>query len=174
VSATLAIGVVSDTHLPRFGTRLPRALVEGLRAARVARIFHCGDHTDALACELLARIAPVDAVAGNNDRPALAAIWGYRRTIAVEGIRIGLVHGHEGRGRDAAERALNAFAAAPVDVVCFGHSHRPLIERRGGVLLVNPGSPTDKRREPRYSFALLTVRDRAADAELQFFDDRSP
>jgi putative phosphoesterase len=169
----LTVGVVSDTHLPHFGAALPRALVDGLRQAQVAQIVHCGDHTSPLAEELLARIAPFAAVAGNGDDPELVARWGWRRILTVGDVRIGLVHGHAGRGRDTPARACGAFETERVDVVCFGHSHQPLIERRGDVLLVNPGSPTDKRRERQYSFALLTIRDGKPEAELRRFDDRS-
>jgi len=172
--SSLTFGVVSDTHLPHFGSALPRALVEGLRQAQVSQILHCGDHTSPLTEALLARLAPVLAVAGNCDDEALVERWGYRRIVTAGGVRIGLVHGHAGQGRDTPSRALSAFASTPVDVVCFGHSHQPLVEPRASVLLVNPGSPTDKRRERRYSFALLALRDGRAEAELRYFDDRSP
>jgi putative phosphoesterase len=170
---TVTVGVVSDTHLPDFGSTLPRALVEGLRQARVTQILHCGDHTSPLAEELLARIAPVVAVAGNCDGPGLVERWGYQRTVTIGGVRVGLVHGHAGRGRDTPSRAQGTFDRDRVDVVCFGHSHQPLIERRGSVLLVNPGSPADKRRERQYSFALLMIRDGKPKAELHCFDDCS-
>ena len=163
------VGVVSDTHLWRPGATLPLALEHGLVEAGVSMILHCGDHTTAIAAELLERIAPVQAVAGNNDGPEIASRWGYRRVVEVEAIRIGLVHGDAGRGRTTPQRAANAFAAEPVDVVCFGHSHQPLIERQGAVLLVNPGSPTDKRREPSFSYALLRVDGRNTTAELHTF-----
>ena len=61
------VGVVSDTHFPRFGRALPRALERGLRRAGVTRILHLGDLTDLLAVPLFEAIAPFDAVAGNND-----------------------------------------------------------------------------------------------------------
>jgi predicted phosphodiesterase len=73
VNKTIVVGVVSDTHLPRFGRRLPQPLADGLKSAAVERIFHCGDHTTALAIALLEEIAPVDAVVGNNDGPELEA-----------------------------------------------------------------------------------------------------
>ena len=65
-----------------------------------------------------------------------------------------------------------AFSDDPVDVICFGHSHQPLCERRDSVWLVNPGSPTDKRRQPRYSYAILDVEGGQAVPRLVFFDDR--
>src|SRR5512140_316923 len=106
----MRIALVSDTHLPSFGRALPRALIEGMRAARVERILHAGDWTDPLAVPLLEAIAPVDGVAGNNDGADLRDRFGTRRIVAVEGVRIGLTHGHLGAGRTTSERAERTFS----------------------------------------------------------------
>jgi putative phosphoesterase len=166
------LGVVSDTHLPRFGRALPRALIAGLRDAKVDRILHCGDMTDVLAVDLLGAIAPVEAVAGNNDGPEIRARFGRQKILQIDGVRIGLVHGD--RGAHAAPRnAFEAFHTSEVDVICFGHSHRPLREDRGAVLLLNPGSPTDKRINPEYSYAVLRVDGgRIIESRLHYFADR--
>ncbi len=169
------IGVVSDTHLPKFGRALPRELVDGLRAAKVALVLHLGDFTGAEVPALFeeAAIAPFDAVAGNNDGPQLAERFGRRKIISVEGVRIGLVHGDQGFGSSTPERARRAFGADEVDVVLFGHSHIPLVRRLDdGRWLVNPGSPTDKRSQPRYSFALLSVdpATREIEPRIVYFD----
>ena len=165
------IGVVSDTHLPRFGRALPRALEAGLREAGVERILHLGDMTDLLAVPLFEAIAPLDAVAGNNDGDEIRKRFGRRRVVRVEDVRIGMVHG-DGKSGTTEERALAAFDAADVDVVLFGHSHRPLVRREGKVLLANPGSPTDKRFNPRYSYAILTVDASKADVDLRYYWSR--
>lgn len=165
------LGIVSDTHLPRFGRALPRALVAGLRAANVERILHCGDMTDLFAVDLLSAIAPVEAVAGNNDGNEIRDRFGRKKILAIEGVRIGMVHGDA--GRHAAQRnAIAAFAADQIDVICFGHSHWPLREVHGDRLLLNPGSPTDKRMNPRYSYAILRVDGTRTDAKLHYFIDR--
>lgn len=169
VSSKIIIGIVSDTHLPRFGRRLPAGLATGLESAGVRRIFHCGDHTTALAVTLLSRIAPTDAVLGNKDAPELAAEYDVKKIITIAGVKIGLVHGDRGRGRTTPLRALSAFAGESVDVVCFGHSHQPYLAHHGNVLLLNPGSPTDRRREPTFSYALLTVGEGAPHAEIKRF-----
>lgn len=117
--------------------------------------------------ELLSEIAPVDAVLGNNDDPELAKKYALKKIVAVGGIKIGLVHGDQGRGRTTPLRALSAFDAGAVDVICFGHSHQPYLERHGDVLLLNPGSPTDRRREPSFSYALLTVDAGRAEAAIK-------
>jgi len=167
----MRIGLVGDTHLPRFGRALPRALDAGLREARVELILHVGDFTGPDVPALFEAIAPLDAVAGNNDPPSLIARFGRRKVVEVAGARLGLVHG-DGRAGTTTGRSRAAFAGDPVDVICFGHSHQPACERRDAVWLVNPGSPTDKRRQPRYSFALIDVEGGRAEPRLIFFDDR--
>ena len=156
----LRIGVVADTHLPRFGRTLPDFLADGLRAARVDRILHVGDWTTELALDLLTAIAPTDGVAGNNDPPALVERLGTAKVLELDGVRLGLTHGHLGTGRTTPERAERLFAAEPgLAAILFGHSHTPLVERRtdGRPWLVNPGSPTDRRRQPDRTWALLTL-----------------
>lgn len=161
--------------MPRFGRHLPRALVEGLREAGVERIVHCGDFTVAEVATLFEQIAPFDAVAGNNDGPELVARFGRRRIIEIGSVRIGVVHGDLGRGRTTPERAQQAFENDDMSVILFGHSHIPSVDRLpDGRWLVNPGSPTDKRRQPRFSWALLEVVGAEVSPSLQYFDDRSP
>ncbi len=168
------IGVVSDTHFPRFGRALPRALERGLRRAGVSRILHLGDMTDLLAVPLFEAIAPFDAVAGNNDGTAIRERFGRRKIVRVEDVRIGMIHG-DGRRGTTKSRALDAFAdpANEADVVLFGHSHRPLVAREGRMLIANPGSPTDKRLNPLYSYALLTVDGASARVDLKFYASRA-
>jgi putative phosphoesterase len=166
------LGIVSDTHLPRFGRALPRALVAGLQQAGVDGILHCGDMTDLLAIELFAAIAPVDAVAGNNDGDDIRKRFGRKKILTIEDVRIGMVHGDKG-AHAAPHNAFQAFADDRVDVICFGHSHRPLHEQRDGRLMLNPGSPTDKRMNPRYSYATLRVdAGRVVEARLHYYFDR--
>jgi putative phosphoesterase len=172
------VALVSDTHLPRFGRALPAALVAGLEAAGVERILHAGDWTDALAADLLERLAPVDGVAGNNDPPDLHERFGSRRVVDLGGVRIGLVHGHLGPGSTTTDRAVRAFADEPgLGAIVFGHSHVPLVRPPAGpsgFWLVNPGSPTDRRRQPRFSWALATLEaGRLASVELVTYADRS-
>ncbi|HEY6235939.1 MAG TPA: metallophosphoesterase [Candidatus Elarobacter sp.] len=168
------IGVVSDTHFPRFGRALPRALERGLRRAGVSRILHLGDMTDLLAVPLFEAIAPFDAVAGNNDGAAIRERFGRRKIVRVEDVRIGMVHG-DGRRGTTKSRALDAFGEADdhADVILFGHSHRPLVAREGRVLIANPGSPTDKRLNPLYSYAVLTIDGASARVDLKFYASRA-
>ena len=149
--------IIGDTHLPRFGLVLPVPLADAL--ADADRILHVGDHTAPFVLDLLEAFAPTDAVAGNNDSLGLVGRLGTTRVVTVEGIRIGMTHGHLGSGRTTPDRAFRAFAASDPrpDAVAFGHSHQPMIERREGIWLLNPGSPTDRRREPSFSFLRVEV-----------------
>jgi putative phosphoesterase len=166
------VGIVSDTHFPRFGRTLPRALERGLRRAGVERILHLGDMTDMLAVPLFEAIAPFDAVAGNNDGDEIRARFGRRKILTIEDVRIGMIHGDGGRGTTT-ERAVGAFAPAEVDVILFGHSHRPLVTGHGRIVVANPGSPTDKRMNPLYSYALLVVDGPHARITLKYYARRA-
>jgi uncharacterized protein len=170
----MRLAAVSDTHLPKFGKALPRALVDAIRTARIDLIVHLGDFTEPFVPALFEALGPFDAVAGNNDGPELVARFSRRRVLEIDGVRIGLTHGDLGLGGTTLERARSAFGSEAVAAVLFGHSHAPLVKRApGGPLLVNPGSPTDKRAQPRYSWALVEIDGGAVRAELRFFDDRS-
>ena len=171
----MRIAVVSDTHLPRFGRRLPRALVEGIQAADVELILHAGDWTEPLAADLLEELAPVNGVAGNNDGDELRERFGMRAVIEVDGIAIGITHGHLGLARTTRDRALEAFAGQTLDAIVFGHSHQPHVERLpSGMWLINPGSPTDRRAQPRYTWLLLeTAGVGVAAPRLMAYDDRT-
>ncbi|HTU71404.1 MAG TPA: metallophosphoesterase [Candidatus Baltobacteraceae bacterium] len=168
----MILGVVSDTHLPRFGRALPSALVRGLTKAGVEAIVHCGDLVEQLAIDLLEEIAPVFAVAGNNDGKALHQLLGERGIIETCGRRIGVVHGHAGHGRTTADRAFNTFAGDRVDLILFGHSHIPYRERREGIVLFNPGSPTDKRFNPLYSYGIVRIAEGGIRVSHRFYLNR--
>jgi hypothetical protein len=142
------LAIISDTHLPRGRRRLPDACVERLRAADL--ILHAGDiATVAVLRALEAFGPPVAAVHGNVDEPALAALLPPERVVEAEGTRIAMVH-DAGPAGGRLERIRRRFPDA--DAVVFGHSHIPLHERApDGFALFNPGSPTDRRRQPRHT-----------------------
>jgi uncharacterized protein len=148
------IAAISDTHIGGSRRALPDALVERLR--RVNLILHAGDISTAAALEQLRALAPVEAVHGNVDEIELQLTLPRTRVVAAGPFRIGLVHGDGVRGTTL-ERARRAFDHEPVDCIVFGHSHSPYLHRHHAILMLNPGSPTDKRREPRASFALITI-----------------
>ena len=149
------IGVISDTHYPRRRKSLPEELLRGLQG--VDLILHAGDLTDEEMLWLLEEIAPVTAVAGNCDGWDLAEHLGEKKIITVERVKIGLTHGYTGQGRTTLERAFSQFAGEGIDCLVFGHSHQPYNSYHQGLLFFNPGSPTDKRSCPDYSYGILEV-----------------
>jgi uncharacterized protein len=111
-----------------------------------------GDLTSRAALSALELIAPVQAVHGNMDEPELRAELPERRIVEAEGVRIGLVH-DAGPAGARHERLLGWFPRC--DVVAYGHTHVPELARAGGAWIVNPGSPTERRRAPNHSLAVV-------------------
>ena len=109
--------------------------------------------------------APVEAVFGNMDEPALQAELPERRMVEVEGVRIGLVHIAGARaGRE--ERLVSWFPGC--DAVVYGHTHIPQVEQHRGVWVLNPGSPTERRRAAQHSMLVLRVEEGRFDIEQVF------
>jgi putative phosphoesterase len=120
-------------------------------------ILHAGDVCVPSVLDELAAYAPVKAVRGNNDGPDVAA-WGAPDTLEFElaGLPVAMVHDSGPAARRTA-RMKRRFPGA--ELVVFGHSHIPLDETGDGVRIFNPGSPTDRRRQPHGTIGLLRVED---------------
>ena len=117
-------------------------------------ILHAGDFVAASVLEELARHAPVEAVYGNMDEPALKQALPRARVVEVAGAKIGMIHIPGPRaGREA--RLVARFPDC--DAVVYGHTHVPHVERYEGVWILNPGSPTDRRRAPEHTMLELTI-----------------
>lgn len=162
----LRIGLVADTHLhdPR-RHRLPEQMLDGLDGCDL--ILHAGDVTETWVLELLAAVAPVRVVAGNGD----VRIPGLPRTLYFRfgEHTVGLLHGHLGGGT-ARRSAFNTMHGR-VHCAVYGHSHRPEIVTREGLLMVNPGSPSRRRWAPRHSYGILRVTDAELDPELYYLNE---
>jgi putative phosphoesterase len=157
----VTVAVVSDTHLPRGTRRLPARCLDEL--ARADLILHAGDFTGARVLADLEQLAPVHAVYGNMDDETLHEALPRERIVEVDGVRIGMVH-IPGSRHGRAERLAAAFPSC--QAVVYGHTHEPEVVRVGGTLVLNPGSPTERRRAPMRAMALLTVVDGVVDAQL--------
>jgi putative phosphoesterase len=147
------VAVLSDTHAPRRWRSCPPRVAEHLRD--VDLILHAGDVCLAGVLDELREFAPVCAVAGNNDGPDVAR-WGARPTaeLVLDGLRVAMVHDAGPKdGRPA--RMRRQFPEA--ELVVFGHSHIPLDQTGAGVRIFNPGSPTDRRRQPHGTMGLLDI-----------------
>ena len=146
---------------------LPAACVERLRAADL--VLHAGDLSSlAFLEELRALGPPVMAVYGNADEPALKALLPAQRVVDLEGVRIGMTHvPGPAAGREA--RLVARFPGC--DAVVFGHTHVAQVERVGDVWILNPGSPTERRRASAgHSMLELRLAAGRIEPELIAFD----
>ncbi|MFH1996243.1 MAG: metallophosphoesterase family protein [Candidatus Omnitrophota bacterium] len=157
----MRIIVLSDTHIPISSRDLPPEVYAQARAADM--IIHAGDITEPEFLNRLKKIAKTVAVCGNMDSPDLRKTLRSKEVVRAGSVRIGIIHGH-GAPSSLEELVLREFKN--VDVIVFGHSHIPLNKSRDGVLLFNPGSPTDKIFATQNSFGILSVSGTTAHGEI--------
>ena len=151
--------VIADTHMLRRARALPEGLIPHLQRADL--ILHAGDLIAPTLLEELAAYAPTRAVQGNLDPPEA----GLPETLEFQfgGVRVAVIH-DSGSRKGRRNRMRRRFPEARI--VVFGHSHIPWLEDEDGLLLLNPGSPTDRRRQPEHTFALLRVDGGEVAAEI--------
>ncbi|SMC58570.1 metallophosphoesterase family protein [Kibdelosporangium aridum] len=151
----MRVVVLADTHSPRRWKSCPPRVASYLRDADV--ILHAGDVCTPDVLDELERFAPVHVVLGNNDGPDVAA-WGAPETLELDlaGLRVAMIH-DSGQATGRAARMRRRFPDA--DLVVFGHSHIPMDQTGDGVRIFNPGSPTDRRRQPHGTIGILTIAD---------------
>lgn len=152
--------------MPRRARVLPEELVPHLEEADL--VLHAGDLIEPSLLDQLALYAPVCVVKGNLDPPNanLPEVLEFD----FGGVRIAMIH-DSGRREGRRKRLKRRFSEARV--VVFGHSHVPFLEDENDLLLLNPGSPTDKRRQPDYTFALLHAEDGVVHAEVRTLQGRT-
>jgi uncharacterized protein len=150
------LAVISDTHLPRGSRALPDACVARLRSADL--ILHAGDFVTAeVLADLRALGPPVEAVHGNVDDARVRRLLPSARLVRAGGVGIAMLH-DAGPATGRLERLRRRFPDA--EAVVFGHSHIPLHERDAGggaFQIFNPGSPTDRRRQPSHTMGMAKV-----------------
>src|SRR3954466_115024 len=163
-SSPVLIAAIADTHLPRGQRRIPDACLERLEQADL--ILHAGDISTTEVLDELAAIGPpVKAVHGNVDSPDLRATLPEALEVRTpDGARIAMLH-DAGPSKRRLERMRLRFPDA--NAVVFGHSHIPLHEKTpDGFQIFNPGSPTDRRRQPKHTMGLARTADGRVDFEL--------
>ncbi|SEO62649.1 metallophosphoesterase family protein [Propionispora vibrioides] len=161
---SMKIAVFSDTH----GTGPSFTLDWALPYLTTAdAVLHAGDFTTPATLAFFRKFPGFHGVTGNGDQPEVAAVLPGQQILELAAYRVGLFHGH-GPGKSTPERAYAAFADQPVDIIVFGHSHQPAIFTKNKILLLNPGSPTNKRKERWFSFILLELSPSRVAATLVF------
>lgn len=169
------VGVLADTHIREGSNRtIPDQVWKAFEDVQL--ILHGGDVTCQRVLDELSTLAPVRAVRGNNDDGTFGSTLPVSRRVEVEEVVIGMAHGDlPALGRERPKPLLDASGNRQTganavshfefddDVSCivFGHSHRPLLQEREidgrKVLLLNPGSPTDRRYSPHFGCAVLII-----------------
>jgi hypothetical protein len=151
---TTRLLLIADTHLPKRAKDLPATVWDEVDRADV--VVHAGDWVDiALLDDLSARARRLEGVWGNNDGPPLRARLPEVARFDVEGLRLAVVH--ETGGSAGREKRMDV-AFPDVDVLVFGHSHIPWdTVTPAGLRLLNPGSPTDRRRQPACTYLTALV-----------------
>jgi putative phosphoesterase len=158
----MLVAVISDTHLPRGTRRIPEACLARLRTAEL--ILHAGDVVaEAVFAELEALGPPVHAVHGNMDDEALQLRLPPRLVVEVGEVRIGMTH-DPGPWTGREERLAGRFPGCAA--VVYGHTHEPQVARAGDVWILNPGSPTERRRAPTHAMLMLEVAEGKISPEL--------
>ncbi len=149
----MRIAVLSDTHAPRHWKSCPPEVARWLAGTDL--ILHAGDVCTASVLDELASYAPVQAVLGNNDGPDVAA-WGAPEVLELElaGLPVAMLH-DSGPAAGRQQRLRRRFPQARL--VVFGHSHIPWDCEQDGLRAFNPGSPTDRRRQPVGTMGLLRI-----------------
>jgi len=161
----MRIGVISDTHLRSGDDASVLTNIAGSDYFRdVELILHAGDHVDLDTVEMAVAPKRLVSVRGNMDQ-GYAAELPMKRVLALGGKRIGMIHGW-GSPDGLVERVAGEFELDDVDLIVFGHSHRPYEGRVGGCLLFNPGSPTDKHFAPCNSVGIVEIGDAGVTTEL--------
>ncbi|MFD6952840.1 metal-dependent phosphodiesterase [Nocardiopsis sp. TSRI0078] len=148
--------LLSDTHIPRRARDLPDQVWREVE--RADTVVHAGDWCDLASLERLQeRAGHLIGVYGNNDGPDLRARLPEVAHATLEGVRLAVVH-ETGDARGREKRCQERFADH--DVLVFGHSHIPWdTTAPSGLRLLNPGSPTDRRRQPHHTYMTATLRD---------------
>ncbi len=146
----MKIGVVSDTH----SHMLPQQMINDFKSADL--IVHAGDFCSADDLKIFKNIGKVRAVFGNMDGLELRQVLPERDLFEVEGLKVGLYHGH-GPSEKVFDVVKAEFKRDKPDIVIFGHSHCPVNEKINNTLYFNPGSPNDIVRPPYCSYGILEI-----------------
>ncbi|MEA2014426.1 MAG: metallophosphoesterase family protein [Thermodesulfobacteriota bacterium] len=147
----MKIGVISDTHLDVSDNRLERIVEDHFHD--VDLVLHAGDIVELDVLDVF-RGREVHAVAGNMDHDSVRGLFPVKQVLEIEGRRIGLIHGW-GSPFGLEEKVLREFY--DVECVVYGHTHKAMNEARKGILLFNPGSPTDQRFASHNSVGILDI-----------------
>lgn len=161
----MRIGIISDTHIHKHPEKLYDFL--NLHLRDVDMLIHAGDYTDIKIVNMLKDFKDFVGVWGNNDKEDIRKVLNEKEIIKLMGYKIGIFHGH-GSEKNTMDRAYDVFRDDKVDIIIFGHSHQPIIATKDKTLMLNPGSPTYRRKGPYHSYIILELCKNEIHAEIKF------
>lgn len=163
----MRIGIIGDTHLKKHCSKLKTFLVENMRD--IDMIIHVGDFTSPDVIEILKSHCRFEGVYGNNDGTSIKEKVPDKIILSIEGYRIGVYHGH-GDKKQTLDNVMKVFKDEKLNIIIFGHSHKPAIFTKGNTLFLNPGSITYKRRDPWFTYIILELQTgKKINASLKLF-----
>ncbi|SDJ99019.1 metallophosphoesterase family protein [Natronincola ferrireducens] len=165
----MKIGIISDTHITKDPEKFLHTIKYHFHGLDL--IIHAGDFVAEGVVKGLIQYKDFVGVLGNVDNQNTTHFVKEKELIELEGYKIGIYHGH-GIGKTTLERTYEIFMEDNVDIIIFGHSHQPIIKTHRGILMLNPGSPTQKRKERWFSYILLELDRESIEASLKLFSKR--
>lgn len=154
----MKIGVLSDTHIPEKADNIPQEILREFK--NVDMVVHAGDFVEIGVLDKLKAVCPnVKAVWGNMDSHQIKQLLPEKEVFKAGKYKIGLMHGY-GAAHNLIEVMLSSFKNDSVDLIIFGHSHSAFNETKNGIILFNPGSPTDKAFSSGGSYGIIEINDK--------------
>ncbi|MDD5565963.1 MAG: metallophosphoesterase [Candidatus Omnitrophica bacterium] len=153
----MKIGVIADTHIPDRADAIPDEILKEFR--NVDMVIHAGDLVDVKVIQDLKRVCHnVEAVWGNMDPAEVRELLPEKKIMKIGKFRVGIMHGY-GHPDKLPELLLEEFKNDQVDLVIFGHSHKPAEFVKNGIRFFNPGSVTDKLFTVFNSYGIIEIND---------------
>lgn len=162
----MKVGVIADTHTTLKNVKKLKAFLESAMKD-VDLIIHAGDIKSEEALEVLKNFKNIVIVRGNNDNEGALTNLNDKEILSLEGYKIGVTHG-DGTCKSTLDNALQKFEGEEIDILIFGHSHKSYVDTKGNTLILNPGSPSRRRKERWYSYIVLDLREDGIDVELKY------
>ncbi|MFX1283556.1 MAG: metallophosphoesterase family protein [Promethearchaeota archaeon] len=151
------LGLISDTHIPSRGKMLPNSVIKAFKEKNVELIIHAGDFEDLSVATTLEEIAPLKAVQGNMCHSSVKKNYPKKIFVSVENLVIGVTHG-SGSPTGYHKRVISEFKNDPQpNIIISGHTHQPYAKIKDNILLINPGTPTDRYFASRNTIAILEI-----------------
>lgn len=164
----MKIGILADTHISKPGSNWWEYFQNTFQ--EVDMLIHAGDFVSYETYEFLRNYKRLYSVWGNCDDAKLQRTLKEKDIITAAGYRIGIFHGH-GREKTTMDRAYDQFVDDNVDIIIFGHSHQPSVQSKRSVLMINPGSMTNKRQEKWCSYIILELLPQRIQVALNYFSN---